>query len=166
MDDTSVHGPVHGPVDPDVTPEDVAFSVRMHGLLRRHWDVLAVIAAGGAVGSAGRYGLSVLWPASADGIPWATLATNVIGCLMLGWLMFFVSDVWPQRRYVRPFVGVGVLGGFTTFSTQALETRHLLVEGRGGLALGYVAATLVLALAAVVAGALFGRVVAGAWVRR
>jgi len=166
MDDPTVHGPVHGPVDPDVTPEDVAFSERMHGLLRRHWDVLAVIAVGGAIGSAGRYGLSLLWPAPAEGIPGGTLAANVIGSFLLGGLMFFVSDVWPRRRYVRPFVGVGVLGGFTTFSTQALETRHLLAEGHAGLALAYVAGTMVLALAAVVAGALFGRAIASVGMRR
>ena len=81
----------------------------------------------------------------------------MIGSLLLGLLMFYVTDVWPPRRYVRPFLGVGVLGGFTTFSTYALETRTLLAQGQAGIALAYLVGTLVLALGAVVVGALLGR---------
>lgn len=161
MDAHPVHGPVHGPVDPDVTPDDVQTSAADHAIVRDRLDVLAVIAAGGAIGAGARYAVGQLWPGAADGVPWATLAVNAVGCFLLGLLMFFVTDVWPPRRYVRPFVGVGVLGGFTTFSTYALETRALLVEGRALLALGYVLGTVVLALGAVVAGALVGRAVAG-----
>ena len=154
------HGPVHGPVDPDVTPDDVRTSELDHALVRDRLDVLGVIAAGGAVGAAARYAAGELWPHAADGVPWATLAVNVVGCFLLGLLMFYVTDVWPPRRYVRPFLGVGVLGGFTTFSTHALETRALLAHGRAGIALAYLVGMLVLAVAAVVAGALVGRAVA------
>ena len=154
------HGPVHGPVDPDVTPDDVRTSELDHALVRDRLDVLGVIAAGGAVGAAARYAAGELWPHAADGVPWATLAVNVIGCFLLGLLMFYVTDVWPPRRYVRPFLGVGVLGGFTTFSTYALETRALLAHGQVGIAIAYLVGTLVLAVAAVVAGALVGRAVA------
>jgi CrcB protein len=145
----SVHGPVHGPVDPDVTPDDVAS--------RGHLDVLAVIALGGALGSAARYGVGQLWPTPHGQVPWSTFAVNAVGCFCLGLLMVWVVDVWPPRRYVRPFLGVGVLGGFTTFSTYALDTRQLLALEhplRAGL---YVCATLVAGLAAVVLGALAGR---------
>ena len=153
------HGPVHGPVDPDVTPDDVRTSELDHALVRDRLDVLGAIAAGGALGAAARYAAAGLWPHAADGAPWATLGVNVIGSFLLGLLMFYVTDIWPPRRYVRPFLGVGVLGGFTTFSTQALETRTLLAQGQAGIALAYTFATLVLALGAVVVGALLGRVV-------
>ena len=154
------HGPVPGPVDPDVTPDDVRTSEADHALVRDRLDVLGVIAAGGALGAVARYVAGELWPHAAQGIPWATLGVNVIGSFLLGLLMFCVTEVWPPRRYVRPFLGVGVLGGFTTFSTYALETRTLLAHGRVGSALAYLVGTLVLALGAVVAGALVGRAVA------
>ncbi len=159
MDANATHGPVHGPVDPDVTPEDVRTSALDHAIVRDRLDVLAVVAAGGALGSAARYGLGELWPHHPGAVPWATFAVNVIGCFLLGLLMVFVVDVWPPQRHVRPFLGVGVLGGFTTFSTYALDTRQLLVEGRAGAAVGYLIGTLVLALLAVVLGALAGRAV-------
>jgi CrcB protein len=57
--------------------------------------------------------------------------------------MVFVNDVWPPNRYVRPFLGVGVLGGYTTFSTYMLDTRALVASGRLGTAVGYVVVTLV-----------------------
>ncbi|GAA6526330.1 fluoride efflux transporter CrcB [Intrasporangium sp. DVR] len=153
-----VHGPVHGPVDPDVTPDDVRTSELDHAVVTDRLDVLAVIALGGALGAAARYGTGQLWPTTPGGLPWATLVVNVAGSFLLGLLMVYVTDVWPPRRYVRPFLGVGVLGGFTTFSAYALDARALLADGRATAALAYVAGTLALALAAVVAGALVGRV--------
>jgi CrcB protein len=157
MDSQPAHGPVHGPVDPDVTPDDVRTSEVDHALVRDRLDVLGVIAAGGALGAAARFAAGELWQPASDGVPWTTLGINVIGSCLLGLLMFYVTDVWPPRRYVRPFLGVGVLGGFTTFSTYALETRRLLSQGQAGVALAYLVGTLVLALGAVVAGALLGR---------
>ena len=160
MDAHPVHGPVHGPVDPDVTPDDVETSAADHALVRDRLDVLGVIALGGALGAAARHLAGEAWPHPPGAVPWATLGVNVTGSFLLGLLMFYVSDVWPPRRYVRPFLGVGVLGGFTTFSAYALETRALLAGGHLGAALAYLVGTLVLALGAVVAGAVVGRVVA------
>src|SRR5512147_1738493 len=66
------------------------WSRRTHRVLRDRWDVLAVIAAGGALGSLGRWGLTVLLPHPVGTFPWATFTANVTGCLLLGALMVFV----------------------------------------------------------------------------
>jgi len=115
--------------------------------------VLASVAVGGALGSAARYGLAVLWPTT-TGFPWATLTTNLLGCALLGALMQVVTDRVAPHRLLRPFLGTGVLGGFTTFSTYAVETRQLLASGRPGLALTYALGTLLGALLAVRLGML------------
>ena len=123
-------------------------------LLRGRASVLATVAAGGALGSLGRWGLSqtLLARGVGHGFPWPTFTANVLGCLLLGALTVVLAERRPTSRLLRLFLGVGVLGGFTTFSTLMLETRGLWVVGRPGLALGYVGASLVAGLAAVVAG--------------
>jgi CrcB protein len=130
---------------------------RSRRVIANRWDILAVIAAGGALGSLARWELSQLLPHSADAFPWATFDTNVSGCLLLGALMVFVLDVWPPSRYVRPFLGVGVLGGFTTFSTYMLDARGLLVAGRTATAGAYLFGSLVAGLAAVWVGVTLAR---------
>jgi CrcB protein len=125
------------PIDPDVEVTGPERSrLRLRSALRsaaqvvvQRWDVLVVIAVGGALGSAGRWAVAEAMPTAAGRIPWATFTVNVSGCLLLGALMVVVNDALPPSRYVRPFLGVGVLGGFTTFSTSMLDTRHLLVSG-------------------------------------
>ncbi|WP_042427355.1 fluoride efflux transporter FluC [Streptacidiphilus anmyonensis] len=120
-------------------------------------DVVAVIAVGGGIGSIARYGLARAIPTPAGGFPWATLITNVVGCAVLGGLMYLVLEVWPPSRYRRPFLGVGVCGGFTTFSTAMVETRGLLGGGHLGTAGLYLLASVVLGLLAVFGGAALAR---------
>jgi fluoride exporter len=122
-----------------------------------HWDVVAVIAAGGALGSLARWGVGELVPWNGEGFPWATFVENVSGALALGVLMVLLLDVWPPHRYVRPFVGVGLLGGYTTFSTYMLEGRDLLATDRVPIALAYLGGTLVAGLLAVWAGIVLAR---------
>lgn len=122
-----------------------------------HADVLVVIGAGGALGSVGRWGVGELLPWSGTSFPWATFVVNVSGALALGVLMVLVLEVWRPHRYVRPFVGIGLLGGWTTFSTYALEARDLLAVGRPATALAYVAGSLVVGLLAVWLGMLAAR---------
>lgn len=117
-----------------------------------HRPVLAVISAGGVVGALARYGLGVALPHPRAGFPWATFGVNVSGCLLIGVLMVLVTDVWPTQRLVRPFLGTGVLGGYTTFSTYILDTQQLLAAGAARTALVYLAGTLLAALVAVQAG--------------
>lgn len=116
-------------------------------------EMVAAVAVGGALGAAGRYGLTLLWPPAPAGFPWATLITNLLGSALLGALMQTITLRIAQHRLLRPFLGTGVLGGFTTFSTYAMETTGLLTAGRYGLAIGYVLGTVAGALGAAWLGA-------------
>jgi CrcB protein len=121
--------------------------------LGARWDVLAVVSAGGVLGSLARWGIATLLPRRPGGFPWATFGVNVAGCALLGALMVLVVDVWPPTRYARPFLGTGVLGGFTTFSTYLLDTRSLLAGDRPLTAGVYLVGSLAVGLLGVVGGA-------------
>jgi CrcB protein len=111
--------------------------------------VVAVVALGGGIGAAARYGASLLWPTPTGGFPWSTFWVNIAGCAVIGVFMVVITDVWAAHRLVRPFFGTGVLGGFTTFSTYAVDIERFLDDGRPRTGLAYLAATLFAALAAV-----------------
>lgn len=130
---------------------------RLRSGLARRRDVLAVISLGGALGSLARWAVAGALPHEPGGVPWSTVVTNVSGCFLLGVLMVYALEVWPPSRYVRPFAGVGVLGGYTTFSTAMLDTRALAVAGRGWTALAYLAGTTAAGLAAVAAALVLTR---------
>src|SRR4051812_2348281 len=120
--------------------------------MRVPWAVLGVVAVGGALGAVARYGLSVGMPHRPGTFPWATFVTNVTGCLLIGVLTVLVTEVWAAHRLLRPFLGTGVLGGYTTFSTYAVDVQQLVDAGRARTGLLYLAGTLVTALTAVYAG--------------
>jgi fluoride exporter len=112
------------------------------------------IALGGAAGTLLRYALArfTLGDPAWHGFPWATLAANVIGSTLLGFLF-----VWGDGRSffgsdVRLALGTGVMGGFTTYSTFNLETLRLVEDGEAGRALAYVTLTLVLCAVGGLAG--------------
>jgi CrcB protein len=92
------------------------------------------------------------WPHPPAGFPWSTFVVNVTGCLLIGVLMVIVTDVVTTRPLLRPFVGVGVLGGYTTFSTYVVDIQRAAGAGAAWVALAYLALTLVFALVAVWAG--------------
>jgi CrcB protein len=127
------------------------------GPVRTEWDILAVVSAGGALGSLGRWGVSRALPHAEGQVAWATSVENLSGALLLGLLMALILGGGTPNRYLRPVLGVGVLGGYTTFSTYMLDTRSLLVAGHLPAALGYLLGTLVAGLAAVWAGLAVGR---------
>ncbi len=121
---------------------------------RRHaWrtqtPVVAVVALGGAAGASARHAASLWWPTPPGGFPWTVFWVNIAGCAVIGVFMVLITDVWAAHRLVRPFFGTGVLGGFTTFSTYAVDGRGLLAAGEPRTALPYLAATPVAALTAV-----------------
>jgi CrcB protein len=81
----------------------------------------------------------------------------VSGCLLIGALM----AVWSTHRLLRPLLGTGVLGGFTTFSTYAVDVQQMVTAGEARTALAYLAGTLAGALAATYAGLTLTRRIAG-----
>ncbi|MEU5364203.1 fluoride efflux transporter CrcB [Streptomyces sp. NPDC005925] len=120
-----------------------------HGARGEQAPVVAVVALGGAVGATVRYAASLTWPVPAGAFPWTTMGVNIAGCALIGVLMVAVTELRAPHRLVRPFLGTGVLGGFTTFSTYAVDIQRLLDTGRGTTALAYLAATPVAAVLAV-----------------
>ncbi len=128
--------------------------------------LLPVIAVGGIAGSLARYGLTVALPTPSGGMPWATLVANLTGALLLGLLTVLLVDTLPRNPYLRPLLGVGVLGGYTTFSTYTSETRALLEGGHAGTALIYLVATVGVGFLAAFAGFRLGHVIATAAGRR
>ncbi|WP_248579430.1 CrcB family protein [Nocardioides sp. InS609-2] len=145
----------HGSIDPDV---DLGLPRQRREWTAHRW-VLPTISAGGMLGASARHGLEIAWAAGAGGFPWATFVTNVGGCALIGLLMVYVVEVGAGHPLLRPFVGVGILGGFTTFSTYTVQTTGLLDSQEPALALVYLFGTIAAALAAVIIGVVLGRVV-------
>lgn len=119
---------------------------------------LLLACAGGAIGSGARY-LVGSWAVATlgPGFPWGTLAVNLVGSFLLGvvtYLGLVVGSIGPDLRI---FLAVGVLGGFTTYSSFNHETVALAQRGQWGVAAAYVGATLVGAWVAGLSGLLLAR---------
>jgi len=112
---------------------------------------LFLVGAGGFLGSVLRYIVSgyVQQSSGSVGFPYGTLAVNVIGCFVIGALSALAENRGVFTTEARLFVFVGILGGFTTFSTFSNETMNFLREGDNLRALANVAAQLILGLGAV-----------------
>lgn len=104
--------------------------------------ILAAIAAGGLVGGLARHVAQQLWPSTLGSVDWAIVVVNILGSALLGVLMGLVETRREGHRMVRPFLGVGVCGGFTTFSASMLGTEQLMATGRLAAAGGHLALTL------------------------
>ena len=106
------------------------------------------VSLGGAIGASGRYALSLLLPVAQGTFPWATWWANIIGCICAG--AFFAAS----ERFVslqgewRLFLMVGILGGFTTFSSFGLESFQRLKFGHYGLVLSYVLSSVLVGICA------------------
>lgn len=125
-------------------------SDRRNGDRRRQLDVMAAVGVGGAIGTLARYGIASAFPVAPRQIPWSTLVINLSGSFLLG-IVLFVVDRRQPNRILRPFFAIGVLGGFTTFSTFAVEVVQLIRE-RPWIAVIYLAASVVGGALCVLAG--------------
>jgi len=119
-----------------------------------------LVAAGGALGSMARYGLGVaagrLAPNAAW--PWGTFGANLIGGLCMGLLVGWMAlKAGAHQEAIRLFAAVGVLGGFTTFSSYSLEAALMIERRDYGLAAAYVVGSVVLAIAALFVGLMISR---------
>lgn len=124
---------------------------------------LLLVCAGGALGSGARFLVSQAWAtALGPGLPWATLAINVVGSFLISVVMYLFSPAGLLGEDLRYLLATGVLGGFTTYSSFNFEVMALAQRGAWATAAGYVAATLAGGLVAGVAGWWLARAVTAA----
>ena len=124
--------------------------------------LLAAVATGGVLGSLGRYAVGLALPHASGTFGWSTFLVNVTGSLAMGVLVVWVLAMAEPHPWLRPFLGVGVLGGWTTFSSYALDIHAMVQAGHGAAAAAYLLGSLVVGLVAVGLGIslgerLFGR---------
>ena len=121
------------------------------------WNYLAV-AIGGAVRCCARYGaMQLVHLVYGRNFPLATLAVNVLGCFLMGVLFFATLERISVTPLMRTAILTGGLGGFTTFSTFAMEAFLLIEDGETGYAVIYLALSVTLGLSAALLGAYIAR---------
>ena len=150
------------PVDPDV---DLHVPPDRGELVGHQVSVLAVIAVGGAVGALGRQLVGEAWPTVPGTFPWGTFLVNVSGSALIGVLIAALGVLAGHHRLVRPFLGVGILGGFTTFSSYAVQSHALVRSGHLTVAMAYLAGTVLAAVLAAMGGVFLVRRLAATWGR-
>lgn len=127
------------------------------------WQQLTLVMLGGALGAAGRFWLGgALLRQFGSGIPWGTLAANLIGSFAVGYVAVWLEGRGPSALYWRAFLIVGLLGGLTTFSALMLETLLFARTQRNDLLLAYLGGTLVAGMLLVWAGARLAEAMRGA----
>lgn len=122
---------------------------------------LAAVALGGALGSVARWLVEVFAAPAFGGLPWATFFVNVVGCCAMGVLVARVVSRPLAHPLLRPFLGTGVLGGFTTFSAFSVDAVLLTRDGSPIIAVIYVVGTALACLLAVWLGMRIGRMPSG-----
>ncbi len=135
----------------------------MAGRRRVALDVLAAVAAGGALGAPARYEMARLIHVAKDSFPWATWWTNISGSLLLGFTLVLIVDRFPPSRYLRAFFAIGFIGAYTTFSTYMVESSLLIKDGHAPLGVVYVVTSALAGFAAVWIGMMAGRLTASRW---
>jgi CrcB protein len=118
--------------------------------------LLGAVAAGGVLGSLGRYTVGLALPHASGTFAWSTFLVNVTGSLAMGVLVVWVLAMAEPHPWLRPFLGVGVLGGWTTFSSYALDIHAMVDAGREPAAAAYLVGSLVVGLVAVGLGISLG----------
>lgn len=128
--------------------------------MERFWIIIAV-GAGGAIGSIGRYAVSVVMEprVGQENRWWATMTVNIAGCLLIGLLYTLFARKLPSQSLLKLGLVTGLLGGLTTFSTFSLESLILLEEERWMHAGVYIGGSLLLGLGATLGGVVLGRMI-------
>jgi CrcB protein len=156
--------------DPRHHPSGLAAAPTAAARRPRQWDLVLACAAGGVLGSWARYGVGLAVPHDSGQFPWSTVIINATGCLVIGVVMVVLLELTSPHRLMRPFLGVGVLGGYTTYSTFAVDVEQLVLAHRPAIAAAYIVVTVVSCGAAVwlstVATLNTGRAVIAARIRR
>lgn len=134
----------------------------MPAVSRIDGPALAVTGAGGALGAGARYAMDVMAGGVGLALPWATLAINILGCALMGLLFAYVLAHPDAHALWKPFLGAGVLGGFTTFSAFAGDAVVLAEGDAWPMAAAYLVVTLVGCLGSFA----LARELSGVWLRR
>jgi CrcB protein len=127
--------------EPTITAALPAASAPRRGLRALDRQELAAIFLGGFLGSLARAALTQELPVAPADWPWATFAVNLLGAALLGYFITRLQERLPPSMYGRSFLGTGICGALTTFSTMMVELVRMLEASQWGLAAGYCAAS-------------------------
>jgi fluoride exporter len=130
---------------------------RWGGWLRRRGRIYGVIALGGFAGGNARYALGLAWPDKPGAFPWTTFGINVSGAFVLALLLVLILEAWEAPTWLRPLVGTGFLGAFTTFSAVAFSLDRFAAASQWLLFCAYMVFSVLAGLAAASFGVLLGR---------
>ena len=103
-----------------------------------------LVACGGAIGASLRYGAGLIISKPHSLFPWATWSINILGCFLAGIFFAFTQKYPILQNETRLFLMVGILGGFTTFSSFGLETFQLIRQGQFPIALAYTVSSVII----------------------
>jgi CrcB protein len=110
---------------------------------------LGAIFAGGFIGAVARAGVIELLPHTTGAWPWSTFIVNAAGAFLAGYFVTRLQERLPLSAYRRPFLGTGLCGGLTTFSTMQVELMQMLDAHRIGLAIAYAVGSVAIGFAGV-----------------
>lgn len=113
---------------------------------------IGLVGFGGALGALARVAVANVVPNAPGGWPWGTMTVNLTGALLLGLVLGVVQDAVDVGRWVKPLVGTGIIGGYTTFSTLSVETLALAADGQVLTAAAYAVLSAAAGLVAIWAG--------------
>jgi len=130
---------------------------RWAGWLRRRGRIYGVIALGGFAGGDARYALGLVWPDNPGVFPWTTFGINVSGAFVLALLLVLILEAWEAPTWLRPLVGTGFLGAFTTFSAVAFALDRFAAADQWLLFSAYMGFSVLAGLAAASFGVVLGR---------
>jgi len=148
-------------VTPDAADEGAMKPSRRHGA-----SVAVALGTGGVIGALARYAVARALPVASGAFPWSTFVINVSGSLALGFVVVWLLERFPRDRFARLFVGTGIIGAYTTFSTLEVDAALLVRDHHVLVAVLYVVASLAAGLVAVWFGTYVARISIGARVRR